>query len=178
SVGVQDFDPQVQRAINRLQSFDGTARAIEGLRAAGIERINIDLIYGLPHQSVAGIARTVEQVIALAPNRVALFGYAHMPALKPHQRLIDERALPGGAERWAQFEAAAGLLQQAGYLWIGLDHFARSDDPLAVASAKGQLRRNFQGYTTDRCEALIGLGASAIGALPEGYAQNVVGFSD
>ena len=178
SIGVQDFDPQVQRAINRLQSFDCTARAIESLRAAGIERINIDLIYGLPHQGVAGIARTVEQVIALAPDRIALFGYAHVPALKPHQRLIDERALPGGAERWAQFEAAAGLLQRAGYLWIGLDHFAQPDDPLAVASANGELRRNFQGYTTDRCEALIGLGASAIGALPQGYAQNVVGFNE
>jgi oxygen-independent coproporphyrinogen-3 oxidase len=178
SIGVQDFDPEVQQAINRLQSFECTARALDGLRAAGIERINIDLIYGLPHQTVAGIERTVEQVIALAPDRVALFGYAHVPALKPHQRLIDEQALPGGAERWAQFEVAAGLLQRAGYLWIGLDHFARPDDPLALASANGRLRRNFQGYTTDRCDALIGLGASAIGALPQGYVQNIVGFND
>ena len=178
SIGVQDFDPQVQRAINRLQSFDCTARALDGLRAAGIGRINIDLIYGLPHQTVAGIEGTVEQVIALAPDRIALFGYAHVPTMKPHQRLIDERALPGSAERWAQFEAAAALLQQAGYLWIGLDHFARPDDALAVASATGRLRRNFQGYTTDPCEALIGLGASAIGALPQGYVQNAVGFND
>jgi oxygen-independent coproporphyrinogen-3 oxidase len=176
SVGVQDFDPRVQEAINRRQSVDCTARAIDELRAAGIGRINVDLIYGLPHQSVAGIQRTADQVIALAPDRIALFGYAHMPDMKPHQRLIDERALPDGAERWAQFEVAAERLQQAGYLWIGLDHFARPDDPLAIASANGRLRRNFQGYTTDSCEALIGLGASAIGALPRGYGQNPVGI--
>jgi len=178
SVGVQDFDPKVQQAVNRLQSFDCTARAIDGMRAAGIGRINVDLIYGLPHQTIAGIQRTAEQVIALAPDRIALFGYAHVPALKPHQRLIDERALPDSAARWAQFEAAAALLQQAGYLWIGLDHFARHDDPLAIASSSGRLRRNFQGYTTDDCETLIGLGASAIGALPQGYVQNLVGFKD
>jgi oxygen-independent coproporphyrinogen-3 oxidase len=178
SVGVQDFDPRVQEAINRRQSVDCTARAIDGLRAAGIGRINIDLIYGLPHQTVAGIQRTADQVIALAPDRIALFGYAHVPAMKSHQRLIDERALPDSAQRWAQFEAVAKRLQQAGYLWIGLDHFARPDDPLAVASSNGRLRRNFQGYTTDRCEALIGLGASAIGALPQGYVQNRVGFKD
>jgi oxygen-independent coproporphyrinogen III oxidase len=178
SVGVQDFDPQVQEAINRRQSFECTAQAIDGLRAAGIGRINVDLIYGLPHQSVAGIQRTADQVIALAPDRIALFGYAHVPSMKPHQRLIDERALPDSTQRWAQFEAVADRLQQAGYLWIGLDHFARPDDPLAVASSNGRLRRNFQGYTTDRCEALIGLGASAIGALPQGYVQNRVGFKD
>lgn len=178
SIGVQDFDPRVQEAINRQQSFDCTARAIDGLRAAGIGGINIDLIYGLPHQSVRGIERTVEQVVSLAPDRIALFGYAHVPAMKPHQRLIDERALPGGAERWAQFEAAAAALERAGYLWIGLDHFARPDDPLALAAAAGRLRRNFQGYTTDPCEALIGLGASAIGGLPQGYVQNAVGFND
>ncbi len=178
SVGVQDFDPRVQEAINRRQSFDCTAQAIDGLRGAGIGRINIDLIYGLPHQSVAGIQRTAEQVIALAPDRIALFGYAHVPAMKPHQRLIDERALPDSAQRWAQFEAAAERLQQAGYLWIGLDHFARPDDPLAIAGSSGRLRRNFQGYTTDRCAALIGLGASAIAALPQGYVQNRVGFKD
>ena len=178
SIGVQDFDPWVQEAINRRQTFDCTAQAIDGLRAAGIGRINIDLIYGLPHQSVAGIQRTADQVIALAPDRIALFGYAHVPAMKPHQRLIDERALPDGAQRWAQFEAAAGLLRQAGYLWIGLDHFARPDDPMAIAASSGRLRRNFQGYTTDRCAALIGLGASAIGALPQGYVQNRVGFKD
>ena len=178
SIGVQDFDPTVQQAINREQSFDCTARAIDGLRGAGVGRVNVDLMYGLPHQSVASLQRTAEQVVALAPDRIALFGYAHVPWLKPHQRLIDETRLPHGAERWAQFEAAADLLQQAGYVWIGLDHFAKSDDPLAAASAAGRLRRNFQGYTTDRCATLIGLGPSAIGALPQGYAQNAVAFGD
>jgi len=178
SIGVQDFDPQVQQAVNRAQSFECTARALEGLRAAGIARINIDLLYGLPYQSVPSVQRTAEQVIALAPDRIALFGYAHVPWLKAHQKLIDETALPDGAQRWAQFEAAASILQQAGYVWIGLDHFAKADDPLAIASAAGSLRRNFQGYTTDRCEALIGLGASAIGALPDGYVQNIVRINE
>jgi oxygen-independent coproporphyrinogen-3 oxidase len=178
SIGVQDFDPQVQQAINRAQTFDCTRRAMDGLRAAGVERINIDLLYGLPHQSVRSVQRTVEQVVALAPDRIALFGYAHVPWLKAHQRLIDERALPDGAQRWAQFEAAAILLRDAGYLWIGLDHFAKKDDPLAVASATGRLHRNFQGYTTDSCEALIGLGATAIGALPQGYVQSATGIND
>jgi oxygen-independent coproporphyrinogen-3 oxidase len=178
SIGVQDFDPQVQQAINRAQSFDCTKRAIDGLRAAGVDRINIDLLYGLPHQSADSVQRTVEQVVTLAPDRIALFGYAHVPWLKTHQRLIDERALPDGAQRWAQFEAAAILMRAAGYLWIGLDHFAKPDDPLAVASATGRLHRNFQGYTTDPCEALIGFGATAIGALPQGYVQNAAGIND
>jgi oxygen-independent coproporphyrinogen-3 oxidase len=178
SIGVQDFDPQVQQAINRAQSFECTRRAMDGLRAAGVDRINVDLLYGLPHQSVTSAQRTVEQVVALAPDRIALFGYAHVPWLKAHQRLIDEQALPDGAQRWAQFEAAADLLRQAGYLWIGLDHFAKPDDPLAIAAATGRLHRNFQGYTTDPCEALIGFGATAIGALPQGYVQNATGIND
>lgn len=178
SIGVQDFDPQVQQAINRAQSFECTKRAMDGLRAAGIGCINIDLLYGLPHQSVASVQRTVDQVVALAPDRIALFGYAHVPWLKAHQRLIDEGALPDGLQRWNQFEAAATLLADAGYARIGLDHFAKPDDPLAVAGATGRLRRNFQGYTTDRCETLIGFGATAISALPQGYAQNATSIND
>jgi oxygen-independent coproporphyrinogen-3 oxidase len=178
SIGVQDFAPEVQQAINRSQSLACTAEAIARLRDAGVARTNIDLLYGLPHQTVASVQRTIDQVVDLAPDRIALFGYAHVPWLKPHQRLLDEKALPGSRERWAQFAAAADLLQQAGYLWIGLDHFAKPDDPLAVASAEGRLRRNFQGYTTDRCGTLIGLGASAIGALPQGYVQNNVAFGE
>jgi oxygen-independent coproporphyrinogen-3 oxidase len=177
SIGVQDFDPRVQLAINRAQSFECTIRTIDGLRSAGVSRINIDLLYGLPYQTVPSVQRTTEQVMALAPDRVALFGYAHVPWLKPHQRLIDEKELPDGVQRWAQFSAAASLLQQAGYVRIGLDHFARPDDPLAIASSIGMLRRNFQGYTTDRCEVLVGLGASAIGMLPQGYVQNIVGIN-
>lgn len=178
SIGVQDFDPKVQKAINREQSFDCTANAVRSLRAAGVGRINIDVMYGLPHQTVEGVRRTTSQVVEIAPDRLALFGYAHVPWMKPHQRLIPEDALAGGAERWAQFEAAAGILRQAGYVWIGLDHFARPDDPLALAQSSGRLRRNFQGYTTDEAEALVGLGASAISALPQGYVQNATEFKD
>jgi oxygen-independent coproporphyrinogen III oxidase len=170
---VQDFDPQVQQAINRAQTLDCTSKAIDRLRSAGVSRINIDLLYGLPHQSVPSLQQTAERVVALAPDRIALFGYAHVPWLKAHQRLIDEKALPDGEQRWMQFEAAANLLQQAGYIRIGLDHFAKPDDPLAICRAKGTLRRNFQGYTTDSCNTLIGLGASAVGMLPCGYVQNI-----
>lgn len=178
SIGVQDFDPVVQATINREQSFDCTARAVEWLRAAGIGSINIDLMYGLPHQTVDGLMRTIEQVLRLAPDRLAVFGYAHVPWMKRHQRLIPEAALPDAAERLNQFEAAAQRLVAAGYVHIGLDHFATPEDPLARALAEGRLHRNFQGYTADSAPSLLGLGASAIGALPQGYVQNAVATRD
>jgi oxygen-independent coproporphyrinogen-3 oxidase len=174
SLGVQDLDPVVQRAVNRVQSFDCIARAVDGLRAGGVRGVNFDLIYGLPHQTVRGIEATVDQILALGPDRVALFGYAHVPWLKKHQRLIPDDALPGGPARLAQFLAAAERLQAAGYLWIGLDHFALPGDELARAFADRRLRRNFQGYSSDPSPALLGVGASAIGMLPEGYVQNLV----
>lgn len=174
SLGVQDFDPTVQRAINRIQTFDETAEVVRMLRRAGIGEINIDLIYGLPFQTRAGIIETVEKVLLLEPQRVAVFGYAHVPGIKRHQRLIDEAALPDTAERWRQSAAAAARLKAAGYIAVGLDHFARADDAMARALGAGRLRRNFQGYTTDAAPALIGLGASAIGSLAEGYVQNAV----
>jgi oxygen-independent coproporphyrinogen-3 oxidase len=172
SLGVQDFDAAVQRAVNRIQPYPVTAMAVERLRAAGIAAINLDLIYGLPLQTVDSVLATIDQAATLAPQRIALFGYAHVPWMKRHQRLIDERALPDTAERWRQEQAAAARLQAHGYAWIGLDHFARAEDPLAAAAATGRLRRNFQGYTTDRAAALIGLGPSAIGTLPQGHVQN------
>ena len=174
SLGVQDFTPEVQRAVNRVQSYKATARVVEWLRATGVRQINIDLMYGLPFQTTKGVERTLRRVITLAPDRLALFGYAHVPWMKHHQRLIPEAALPGAAERLRQSEAAAALLLDAGYVRIGLDHFARPEDSLARAQAAGILRRNFQGYTTDSAMALIGLGASAIGDLPQGYLQNIV----
>lgn len=174
SLGVQDINPEVQRAVNRWQPFAVTDRVVGWLRAAGIERINLDLMYGLPHQTEARVLRTVDAALELAPQRIALFGYAHVPWMKRHQRLIDEAALPGSAARAAQVRAAALRLGAAGYVAIGLDHFARPDDELAVAWREGRLRRNFQGYTTDTAPALLGLGASAIGALPQGYVQNAV----
>ncbi len=172
SLGVQDFTPEVQKAINRIQPYGVTARAVERLRESGVASINLDLVYGLPHQTVASMAATVERALALAPDRLAVFGYAHVPWMKKHQRLIPEAALPDAATRMAQAEAAASVLASRGYVAIGLDHFARPEDPLARAMAAGTLARNFQGYTTDRAGALIGLGASAIGTLPAGYVQN------
>ena len=178
SLGVQDLDPAVQQRINRIQPYAVTARALDWLRGAGITRLNLDLMYGLPGQTVAGVADTAERVAALEPGRIALFGYAHVPWMKRHQRLIDEAALPGRGERLAQFEAAAERLLARGYVRIGLDHFARPDDPLARAAATGALHRNFQGYTTDEAAVLLGLGASAIGSLPQGYVQNRAPIGD
>ena len=172
SLGVQDFDPRVQRAINRVQPYETTRRVVEELRGAGIGAINFDLMYGLPYQTTAGLLETVERSVALGPQRIALFGYAHVPWMKPHQRLIAPESLPDGEVRWEQANAAAGQLQAAGYHWIGLDHFALPDDDLAIAARNGQLRRNFQGYTADAAVTLLGFGASAIGAVAQGYVQN------
>jgi oxygen-independent coproporphyrinogen-3 oxidase len=169
---VQDFDPAVQRAVNRVQPLELTAHVVGLLRGHGIGRINLDLMYGLPLQSMASFAETVELALALAPDRIALFGYAHVPWMKKHQALIDQTALPDPWQRWCQARAAERRLAQAGFVAIGLDHFARPDDALARAAAAGTLRRNFQGYTADPADALIGFGASAIGALPQGYLQN------
>jgi oxygen-independent coproporphyrinogen III oxidase len=175
SLGVQSFDPVVQRAINRVQSFEQTAAATTGLRRAGISGINFDLIYGLPHQTVASCLDTVSRGLELRPGRFSVFGYAHVPAFKKHQRKIDDAALPDSLARHRQSEAIADALQRAGYVRIGLDHFALPDDGMAVAFREGRLRRNFQGYTTDDCNVLLGFGASAIGRLPQGYVQNEVG---
>ncbi|MGY3031250.1 oxygen-independent coproporphyrinogen-3 oxidase [Bradyrhizobium sp. USDA 4354] len=174
SLGVQSFDPVVQRAINRVQSFEQTASVVDMLRHVGIEGINFDLIYGLPHQTVASCLDTVRRSLALAPNRFSVFGYAHVPDFKKHQRMINEAVLPDGPARHDQASAIANALKEAGYVQIGLDHFARPGDSMAVAFEQGTLRRNFQGYTTDRSEILLGFGASAIGHLPQGYVQNEV----
>ncbi len=175
SLGVQSFDPVVQRAINRVQSFEVTAEATEGLRRAGIAGINFDLIYGLPHQTVASCLDTVRQCVELRSDRLSVFGYAHVPAFKKHQRKIEEAVLPDSIERHRQFEAIAGALMRAGYVQIGLDHFALPGDGMTAALREGTLRRNFQGYTTDTSNVLLGFGASAIGRLPQGYVQNEVG---
>lgn len=174
SLGVQSFDPAVQRAINRIQSVEQTAGAVTALRTAGVANINFDLIYGLPHQTVTSCIETAEQAIALRPDRFAVFGYAHIPSFKKHQRMIDEATLPNSHQRDQQAEAIAKTLISAGYLRIGLDHYALASDELVTAQASGRLRRNFQGYTTDTCETLIGFGASAIGHMREGYIQNEV----
>ncbi len=172
SLGVQDLTPEVQTAINRFQPLEQVAEAVSQLRASGIGAINFDLMYGLPHQTETASAHTVDQVVALEPDRVTVFGYAHVPWMKRHQRMIDEDALPDASARMAQADAAADRLVAHGYRRIGMDHFARPDDPMARALDEGRLYRNFQGYTTDGADALIGLGVSSISALPAGYAQN------
>ena len=172
SIGVQSLDPAVQKAVNRIQSFAVTARAVEGLRAAGVRAINLDLIYGLPLQTVQSCLDTVEACLALRPDRFAVFGYAHVPGFKKHQQKIDTALLPDGPARNAQAEAIAGRICAAGYRAIGIDHFALPSDPMSQAAATGTLRRNFQGYTTDPAALLIGLGASAIGRMPQGFVQN------
>jgi oxygen-independent coproporphyrinogen-3 oxidase len=172
SLGVQDFDDSVQRAINRLQSFEVTAAALERLRGAGIRRCNIDLVYGLPQQTLETLSRTLDQALALHPDRFAIFAYAHVPWMKARQRLIDTETLPDATVRAAMAGLVSDRLVEAGYVKIGLDHYARPDDPLALAAASGRLRRNFQGYVADQSPWVVGIGASAISCLPQGYSQN------
>ena len=172
SLGVQDFEERVQRAVRRRQSFEQTARVADWLRGARIEAINLDLMYGLPHQTVSTVAATAQMALRLDPDRMALFGYAHVPWMKRHQRLLPEDALPDDAKRFAQNRAAAETFVAAGYRRIGLDHFAKESDAMAQCQRDGKLHRNFQGYTTDQSPILIGFGPSAIGSLPGGYVQN------
>lgn len=172
SLGVQSFDPKVQQAINRIQSYDQTARATDMLRQAGIAAVNFDLIYGLPYQTIVSCEDTVSQALRLAPDQFSVFGYAHVPWMKKHQRMIETDALPGPRERLAQFGAISDRLAGAHYRRIGLDHFARPDDRLVRCLDAGTLHRNFQGYTSDQCATLLGFGASAVGTLPHAYVQN------
>jgi len=172
SIGVQDFDPLVQRTVGRIQPYDVTAACAQRLRGIGIASLNLDLMYGLPYQTVESVRATMRQAIGLRADRVAVFGYAHVPWMKKHQSLLPDDALPGPLERFEQRAAAEEELLAAGYVAIGLDHFALPGDSMVAAARSGGLKRNFQGYTTDDAAALIGLGASSISALPQGYAQN------
>lgn len=173
SLGLQDFTPAVQAAINREQSFELVSDRVGALRASGINALNFDLMYGLPYQSVSDAVRSVELALTLEPSRVAVFGYAHVPWMRKHQNLIPIESLPCPEVRRDQAEAMAETLKSAGYVQIGLDHFARPGDSMAEATEAGTLKRNFQGYTTDDAATLIGFGASSIGALPGGYVQNI-----
>jgi oxygen-independent coproporphyrinogen-3 oxidase len=167
SLGLQDLDPAVQKA-----------EAADRMRRLGIPSINLDLIYGLPFQTVEGVAATARRALDIAPDRVAVFGYAHVPWMKKHQRLMPEEALPGTAERFRQREAVDEVMAERGYATVGLDHFARPGDALAIAAADGTLRRNFQGYTADPLPTVIGFGASSIGSMPQGYVQNTSSAAD
>lgn len=173
SLGVQDFDPAVQAAIGRIQPEETVTAAVEQLREAGISSLSFDLIYGLPEQNVSSIRRTVDTAVALSPDRISLFGYAHVPWFRANQKLIDASRLPGSEQRLELERTAHNSIETAGYVPIGIDHFAKPSDDMSAALSKRTLRRNFQGYTTDRAETLIGFGASSIGRTPSGYAQNV-----
>ncbi|HEU5134621.1 MAG TPA: oxygen-independent coproporphyrinogen III oxidase [Steroidobacteraceae bacterium] len=172
SFGVQDFDRAVQLAINREQSIEETLRAIEACRTHGFRSVNVDLIYGLPRQTLAGFLHTLNTIVLARPDRVAVYGYAHMPQKFKAQRQIDERELPDAAERLALLQVAIERLTAAGYCYIGLDHFALPGDDLSVALEAGTLQRNFMGYTTHAESDLIGLGASSISHVGDSYSQN------
>jgi oxygen-independent coproporphyrinogen-3 oxidase len=173
SFGIQDFDPEVQRAVHRLQDEQQTVDAIAKARQLGFRSINVDLIYGLPKQNVIGFRRTLARVVGCAPDRIALYSYAHLPTVfKPQRRILDTD-LPGAAGRVELLSAAIRDLTSAGYLYIGMDHFARPDNELALAQQEGRLHRNFQGYSSHAQSDLLGFGISAIGQLERAYSQNV-----
>jgi len=175
SIGVQDFEPAIQEIIGRLQSYEITRDAVDGLRARGIQSLNADILFGLPNQSRTRITESVQKLLSLSPDRVALYGYAHVPWMAKRQQLIPTDALPTPEERLELFETAERLFKWDSYQAIGIDHFARPTDSLAQAARTGHLRRNFQGYTDDTCDVLIGLGASSISRFPQGFAQNAAG---
>jgi oxygen-independent coproporphyrinogen III oxidase len=172
SMGVQDFDPAVQRRINRIQSFEQTRELIDQSRASGFTSVNVDLMYGLPLQTVDGFQRTLDRIEELLPDRIALFGYAHVPSIKTHQRVFRSEELPGPAERLALLETSIRRLLAAGYVHVGLDHFALEDDELCRARAAGTLRRNFMGYTTCAESDVLAFGPSAISEISGTYVQN------
>ncbi|MDA7964764.1 oxygen-independent coproporphyrinogen III oxidase [Ruegeria sp.] len=172
SIGVQDFDDEIQKTIGRIQGYDVTRKAVDMIRARGISSLNADILYGLPHQTKARMTESVQKLLSLSPDRVALYGYAHVPWMAKRQQLIPSDALPTPEQRLDLFETARRLFMWDNYAEIGIDHFATQDDGLTRALNAGRLRRNFQGYTDDQADILIGLGASSISRFPQGYAQN------
>jgi oxygen-independent coproporphyrinogen-3 oxidase len=172
SFGVQDHDPEVQRIINRVQPFENVQRGIENARRIGYSSVNFDLIYGLPRQTVQSIGKTIKETIALRPDRIAFYSYAHVPWTSKGQRLFDENDLPSANEKISMYSEGKTLLLNAGYHEIGMDHFAVSGDALFEAQRNGALYRNFMGYTVHNTDILLGLGVSAISSLPGAYTQN------
>jgi oxygen-independent coproporphyrinogen-3 oxidase len=173
SLGVQDFNPLVQAAIGRLQPLALVEKAVQELRSAGIGVLNFDLMYGLPLQTLESVRKTCDLAVAMAPDRISCFGYAHLPERKANQRRIDEATLPSQDQRIDQAEAIAEALVRHGFQKIGIDHFARPGDALARAAAGGKLHRNFQGYTDDPSRVLLGFGASSISTFADGFVQNI-----
>ncbi len=172
SIGVQDFDPEIQAIIGRDQTYEVTKAAADAIRARGVTSLNADILYGLPEQTATRISDSVQKLLSLSPDRVALYGYAHVPWMARRQTMIPSDAIPRPEDRLRLFETARNLFVWDGYEEIGIDHFARPDDGLATAARTGRLRRNFQGYTDDTAPVLVGLGASSIARFPQGYAQS------
>ncbi len=178
SFGVQDFDEDVQNAIHRVQPYNLVAKVVAQVREAGITGINFDLIYGLPKQTIKTMAETINKASTLLPDRLSVFGYAHVPWMKSHQRMIAKNPLPTPQERLEIFLYICGTLQNMDYQMIGIDHFAKTDDSLSIAYRNQELHRNFQGYTTDKAQNLIGIGASSISKFENGYIQNIVDIAE
>ncbi len=172
SIGVQDFDDEIQRTIGRIQSYDTTRKAVDMIRERGITSLNADILYGLPHQTKTRMTESVQKLLSLNPDRVALYGYAHVPWMAKRQQMIPSDALPTPEQRLDLFDTARRLFMWDNYAEIGIDHFATQEDGLTRALNAGKLKRNFQGYTDDQAEVLIGIGASSISRFPQGYAQN------
>lgn len=173
SMGIQDFQPDVQKAIKRVQSEEQTRALIDASRAAGMTSVNVDLIYGLPHQTRASFAETVAKILEIRPERVALFHYAHVPWMKKHQNAMDVTAMPSAEDKLDIFADSIAAFSQAGYVYLGLDHFALPDDELSLAARDGSLHRNFMGYTTQRGREMVSLGVSSIGEVDDTYVQNI-----
>ncbi|MEM8632325.1 MAG: oxygen-independent coproporphyrinogen III oxidase [Pseudomonadota bacterium] len=178
SIGIQDFDPTIQATIGRDQPFDLTRDVVAALRARGIDSLNADMVYGLPHQTRARLTESVQKLLSLSPDRIALYGYAHVPWMARRQQMIPTDSLPRPEDRLALFETAQRLFTWDGYTQVGIDHFARPADGLARALKERRLRRNFQGYTDDTADVLLGIGASSISRFPQGYSQNATGTSE
>lgn len=178
SIGIQDFDPTVQKAVNRIQTEAETLTVVNAARASGFQSISVDLIYGLPHQTVDGMAKTLDKVLDFAPDRLALYHYAHLPHLFKPQRRIDTQAVPDSSEKLDILQNTVMKLTEAGYVFIGMDHFAKPDDELSIALRQGRLQRNFQGYSTHADCDLIALGVSSIGKVGSIYCQNERNLDD
>lgn len=178
SLGVQDFDPKVQKAVNRIQTQTQTFEVLEGARESGFLSVNVDLIYGLPHQTEAGFMNTLDKVLQVEPDRFSIFNYAHMPSMFPTQKKMKEADMPSPDEKLAILHATTNRLLEAGYVYIGMDHFAKPDDELAVAQRNETLYRNFQGYSTHAECDLVGMGATSISLVNNTYAQNYKGLDD
>ena len=172
SIGVQDTDPEVQAAINRIQPFELSRQTVEWARACGFQSISIDLIYGLPHQTVFSFAKTLDRILTLQPDRLALFSYAHVPWIKPAQKLLKPEAMPSPETKFAIFKLAVETLTNEGYAYIGMDHFAKRGDELEVAQRQGKLQRNFQGYSTRAGADIHAFGMTSISQTPDLYWQN------